>query len=122
METRDLNILDSRLIAMRLELLRVYGASETPSKDKVVKESSGIDKRRRLIDFIEIATERPNFVVTAPMFCLRHMGIGYLKKRTDLPLYKQALIDVLRAEENASRPSIFSETRKEIIARLEIRS
>lgn len=55
------------------------------------------------------------------MFCFRHMGIGYLKKRTDLPLYRQALIAVLRANEKEPEPIIFGEARKEIIAKMESR-
>jgi len=121
METRELNLLDPRLVTIRQELLQVHGVSETPAKNKVLQNSWNDVQRRRLIEFIEMATERPNFVVTAPMFCFRHMGIGYLKKRTDLPLYRQALIAVLRANEKEPEPIIFDEVRKEIIAKMESR-
>lgn len=118
-ELRELNILDPRLISMRRDLLQKYEKSHMPTSNEILQSSHTNEERQHLIKFIEGATERPNFVVTAPMFWFRRMGMGYLKKRTDLPLYRQALIDILQADEDAQERVIFSEVRTEIIVRLQ---
>lgn len=119
----DLNCLDRDVIKERDRLVseissQLNTGSIDPNEPSLIDFGLYRDWAARASDFLIASSERPNFVVTAPIFAIQNSGLSYLKKRMDLPLYVKALEHVLQAESSNRIPQLESNVRREIVNRL----